>query len=50
LGKTLILNATPNRTTPLSTSEIALAGAFSALPQTVLMSPIERVKVVVQVK
>ena len=40
---------TPNRkTAELSNGEVALAGAFSAIPQTAVAAPMERIKVVLQ--
>lgn len=51
LGKNLVYKFTPNRASPeLSLTEISLAGAFSAAPTTLLMAPMERVKVVLQVQ
>ncbi|KAJ3039666.1 carnitine transporter [Rhizophlyctis rosea] len=49
LGKQLVYNATPNRKTKdLSMAEFAFAGGFSAIPTTIVTTPMERVKVVMQ--
>ncbi|KAH9269217.1 mitochondrial carnitine carrier [Batrachochytrium salamandrivorans] len=49
LGQQLIYTATPKRTTTeLTMGEFAIAGAFSALITTVVTTPMERVKVVLQ--
>jgi hypothetical protein len=51
LGKKIVYAATPNRASQtLSIPELAFAGFFSAVPTTLLMSPSERIKVVLQVK
>ncbi|KAG2185539.1 hypothetical protein INT44_002332 [Umbelopsis vinacea] len=51
LGKKLVYMATPNRESKsLSTAEIALAGAFSAVPTTMFMAPSERIKVLLQIQ
>jgi solute carrier family 25 (mitochondrial carnitine/acylcarnitine transporter), member 20/29 len=43
--------ATPDRESKsLSTAEIALAGAFSAVPTTMFMAPSERIKVLLQIQ
>ena len=48
-GKKLVYQFTPNRkTAELSNGEVALAGAFSAIPQTAVAAPMERIKVVLQ--
>ncbi|KAF9162660.1 carnitine transporter [Actinomortierella ambigua] len=49
LGKKIVYGATPNRASQeLSIPELAFAGFFSAVPTTLLMSPSERIKVVLQ--
>ncbi len=51
VGKRLVFALTPNRTTTSLTSpELAFAGFFSAIPQTLLAGPAERVKVLLQVQ
>lgn len=51
MSKLLILAATPNRKdSALSTSEIATAGAMSAIPTTLVAAPVERAKVLLQVQ
>ncbi|KAG9303320.1 hypothetical protein G9A89_013646 [Geosiphon pyriformis] len=51
LGKKLIYRLTPNRELPtLSLGEIMIAGGFSAGPTTLLMGPLERIKVLLQVQ
>jgi len=48
--KKLVYSFTPTRTSKeLSYSEYAVAGAFSALPTTLIAAPIERIKVLLQV-
>ncbi|KAG0144982.1 hypothetical protein CROQUDRAFT_672050 [Cronartium quercuum f. sp. fusiforme G11] len=50
MGKKLVYSFTPQRVTPdLSYSEYAIAGAFSALPTTLIAAPVERIKVLLQV-
>lgn len=50
MGKKIIYGATPNRKDPtLSYAEFAFAGAFSALPTTLVAAPMERIKVLLQV-
>jgi len=50
MGKKLVYSFTPTRTSKeLSYSEYAVAGAFSALPTTLIAAPIERIKVLLQV-
>lgn len=50
LGKKIVYAATPGRSNQtLSIPELAFAGFFSAIPTTLLMSPSERIKVVLQV-
>lgn len=50
MGKKLIYAATPSRSDPtLSYAEFAFAGAFSALPTTLVAAPMERIKVLLQV-
>jgi len=49
VGQRLIYGLTPGRKTKeLSMTEYAFAGAFSAIPTTVITTPMERVKVVMQ--
>jgi solute carrier family 25 carnitine/acylcarnitine transporter 20/29 len=49
VGQQLVYSFTPNRTSKeLSMTEFALAGGFSAIPTTVVTTPMERVKVVLQ--
>jgi solute carrier family 25 carnitine/acylcarnitine transporter 20/29 len=49
VGQQLVYAATPNRTSKeLSMTEFALAGGFSAIPTTIITTPMERVKVVLQ--
>lgn len=49
VGQRLVYAATPNRTSKdLSMAEFALAGGFSAIPTTIVTTPMERVKVVLQ--
>ncbi|KAF8935275.1 mitochondrial carrier domain-containing protein [Dissophora ornata] len=49
MGKKIVYAATPGRaSTELTISELAFAGFFSAVPTTLLMSPSERVKVILQ--
>jgi len=51
LGKKLVYAATPNRECPqLTTAEITMAGAFSAVPTTLFMAPSERIKVLLQIQ
>jgi len=51
LGKKICYFATPNRESQqLSLAEITFAGAFSALPTTLLMAPTERIKVLLQIQ
>lgn len=51
LGKKIVYSLTPNRTsTQLTTSELAFAGFFSAVPTTLVAAPVERIKVVLQVQ
>lgn len=40
----------PSSNSPLSLGQIAFAGGFSALPTTILMTPFERIKVILQVQ
>lgn len=50
MGKKIVYAATPSRTSQdLTIPELAFAGFFSAVPTTLLMSPSERIKVVLQV-
>jgi hypothetical protein len=49
-GKSLVYALTPGRESPQFTlTEYGLAGAFSALPTTAVATPVERIKVVLQV-
>ncbi|KAJ3126045.1 carnitine transporter [Nowakowskiella sp. JEL0407] len=49
LGKQLVYWSTPKRTSlDLTYTEFALAGAFSAIPTTLITTPMERVKVMLQ--
>lgn len=51
MSKALILAATPNRTTKeLSIAELATAGFLSAVPTTLVTAPVERAKVLLQVR
>ncbi|KIR30995.1 solute carrier family 25 (mitochondrial carnitine/acylcarnitine transporter), member 20/29 [Cryptococcus deuterogattii 99/473] len=51
LGKRLVYSFSPDRTEQaLSIPELAFAGAFSALPATLVAAPAERVKVLLQVQ
>lgn len=50
-GKKIVYKFTPDRTNPkLSYGELAFAGAFSAVPTTLVAGPAERVKVLLQVR
>ena len=50
MGKRIVYAVTPDRTNQaLSISELAFAGAFSAIPATFVAAPAERVKVLLQV-
>lgn len=51
LGKRIVYGATPNRTTQaLGLGELAIAGAISAVPATLVAGPAERVKVLLQIQ
>ena len=51
LGQKIIKAATPDRTDPtLTTTEYAIAGFISAIPQTFVAAPVERAKVLLQVQ
>jgi len=51
LGKKIVLWTNSNRSSPeLSIGEIMIAGAISAGPTTLVMSPVERVKVLLQIQ
>ena len=51
MGKRLVYAAQSNRdSSPLSIGELACAGAFSAVPATLVAGPAERVKVLLQVR
>jgi solute carrier family 25 (mitochondrial carnitine/acylcarnitine transporter), member 20/29 len=45
-----VRTSTSNPTGPLSITEISIAGAFSAVPMTLVTAPMERVKVILQVQ
>lgn len=50
-SKKLIFAVTPNRTSEtLSTAELAAAGFLSAVPTTAVTAPVERAKVLLQVR
>lgn len=50
MGKRLVYSArTEESSSPLSIPELACAGAFSAVPATLVAGPAERVKVLLQV-
>lgn len=50
MGKRLVYSArSDNSSSPLSIGELAAAGAFSAVPATLVAGPAERVKVLLQV-
>jgi solute carrier family 25 carnitine/acylcarnitine transporter 20/29 len=50
MGKRLVYSAQSNRdSSPLTIPELACAGAFSAVPATLVAGPAERVKVLLQV-
>ncbi len=49
LGQSLVYAMTPNRKSKdLSMAEFAFAGGFSAIPTTIVTTPMERVKVIMQ--
>lgn len=49
MGQNLVYAITPNRKSKeLSMTEFAVAGGFSAIPTTIITTPMERVKVVMQ--
>lgn len=51
MGKKIVYSMTPERTSPtLSNAELAFAGFFSAVPTTLVAAPVERVKVLLQVR
>ena len=51
MSKLLILRLTPNRTSnELSIPELATAGFLSAIPTTLVTAPVERAKVLLQVR
>ncbi|CAB4408197.1 unnamed protein product [Rhizophagus irregularis] len=51
LGKKIVLWANPNRSSSdLSITELMVAGGISAGPTTLIMSPVERVKVLLQIQ
>ena len=50
MSKQIILALTPQRSAQsLSTAELATAGFMSAIPTTLVMAPVERAKVLLQV-
>lgn len=50
LGKRIVYSLTPDRKSQhLTIPELAMAGAFSAVPATLVAAPAERVKVLLQV-
>ncbi|PVU94092.1 hypothetical protein BB561_002786 [Smittium simulii] len=51
LGKKIAIKYSgSNPTSPLSTGQILFAGGFSAIPTTMLMTPMERIKVILQIQ
>jgi hypothetical protein len=51
MSKALVYSVTPNRKSKeLSVAEIATAGFLSAIPTTAVMAPVERAKVLLQVR
>lgn len=48
VGCQLVKQFSPNKSSELSLTEYALAGGFSAIPTTIVTTPMERVKVVLQ--
>ncbi len=49
VGQQLVYSLTPQRTSKeLTMTEFAIAGGFSAIPTTIVTTPMERVKVVLQ--
>lgn len=51
MGKRVVYSFTPNRKDQaLSLGELAVAGALSAVPATLVAGPAERVKVLLQVR
>ncbi|KAI9206744.1 mitochondrial carrier domain-containing protein [Polychytrium aggregatum] len=49
VGQQLVYAATPNRKSKdLTLTEFAIAGAFSAIPTTIVTTPMERIKVIMQ--
>ena len=51
MGKKIVYAMTPERTSmSLTNSELAFAGFFSAVPTTFVAAPVERVKVLLQVR
>ena len=52
VGKNLVRSFSPNTapSTPFSIPQIAAAGAFSAVPMTLITAPFERVKVLLQIQ
>jgi solute carrier family 25 carnitine/acylcarnitine transporter 20/29 len=51
MGKKIVYAVTPNRESQvLSYGELAFAGFFSAVPTTGVAAPVERVKVLLQVR
>lgn len=51
MGKRLVYSARSNNSSsPLTIGELAAAGAFSAVPATLVAGPAERIKVLLQVR
>lgn len=51
MGKNIVYSMTPTRTSKsLTNAELAFAGFFSAVPTTLVAAPVERVKVLLQVR
>lgn len=51
MGKKIVYSMTPERTSKsLTHAELAFAGFFSAVPTTFVAAPVERVKVLLQVR
>jgi solute carrier family 25 carnitine/acylcarnitine transporter 20/29 len=49
MGQRLVYNFTPSRTTKeLTMGEYVIAGGFSAIPTTIVTTPVERIKVIMQ--
>lgn len=51
MGKKIVYSLTPERQSlTLTNAELAFAGFFSAVPTTAVATPVERVKVLLQVR